>query len=67
MVLKGKPGLQGKIESQQGDLNPRPTDYESVALPTELHWPFDFAEKIDTMSTQRNYRKTTQSVKVELN
>lgn len=26
--------------SQLGDLNSRPTDYESVALPTELSWRF---------------------------
>jgi hypothetical protein len=24
--------------SQRGDLNSGPTDYESVALPTELRW-----------------------------
>ena len=25
--------------SQRRDLNPRPTDYKSVALPAELRWP----------------------------
>jgi hypothetical protein len=29
---------QGKIESQREESNLRPTDYESVALPTELRW-----------------------------
>ena len=34
MSLKNKPGEDKflKEESQQGDSNPRPTDYESVAL-----------------------------------
>ena len=27
--------------SQWRDLNPRPADYESAALPTELHWRID--------------------------
>ncbi|GAI18468.1 unnamed protein product [marine sediment metagenome] len=27
-------------ESQREESNLRPTDYESVALPTELRWPY---------------------------
>lgn len=29
---------EGNAVSHPGELNPRPTDYESVALPTELGW-----------------------------
>ena len=38
------PDLQGakKPKSQRRDLNPRPTDYKSVALPTELRWRLHF-------------------------
>ena len=31
-------------------MNPRPTDYESVALPTELHWHI----KIELLENSRN-------------
>ena len=34
-------GPAHKKESQQRESNPRPTAYESVALPTELHWLFE--------------------------
>ena len=27
------------VQSQRRESNPRPTDYKSVALPTELRWP----------------------------
>ena len=33
-----------KSESQRRDLNPRPADYESAALPTELRWLPGFAK-----------------------
>ncbi len=37
-ILK-KDNLCNAVWSHQRDLNPRPTDYKSVALPTELWWP----------------------------
>jgi hypothetical protein len=39
MVLKNIELFPPKEESQQGDSNPRPTDYESVALPLSYTGP----------------------------
>ncbi len=41
--------IRSKIVSQLPDLNRRPADYKSAALPAELSWPF---------TTQR-YERTT--------
>ena len=43
--MKGNPEVKNK-RSQREDLNLRPADYESAALPTELRWlTSDFLEK----------------------
>ena len=40
-VHKKKSSTETRLESHPADLNRRPADYESAALPTELEWHSD--------------------------
>ena len=46
--------MLGFASSQQRDSNPRPTDYKSVALPTELCW-----QKVKDKQSQAVRQKRT--------
>ena len=41
-------------------MNPRPTHYECVALPTELRWPIRITEKENNVRTYQNQEKKIQ-------
>ncbi len=44
-LMIAKSHFLSKIWSRWSDLNRRPIDYESIALPTELHRPITSANK----------------------
>ena len=45
LPLTTREPLQYQSESQRRESNPRPTDYKSVALPSELRWPSENLSK----------------------
>ena len=64
-------GTSPYMWSQRRDLNPRPTDYKSVALPTELRWPPYFKElqiyKIYLLKSQCQESFLSRSISFNLN